>query len=161
MKKFLIFILGFFIGVFLFLPKNELYFLLQKELKRQNIYISAQTNSDITKLTLKNGSIFYESMEVARFKTITAFIYVLYDKIIINDLKLEIGNYKVLKAIIIYSVINPFKAEITAKANFADIKGYIDLKNRNVKLYFSKIKDFSIKRFLKKDKKGYYYYARF
>jgi len=161
MKKFLIFIFGLFIGIFLFLPKNELYYLLQNELKKENIYIVAKSDSYLTKLTLKNGSIFYESMEVARFKIINAYIYLFYDKIEINDLKLEIGNYKVLKATVIYSVINPFKAKITAKANFANIEGYIDLKNRNLKLYFYKIKNYSVKRFLKKDKKGYYYYARF
>jgi hypothetical protein len=161
MKKFLLFILGFFIGILLFLPKTNLYYFIQTQLQKEHIYINSKIKSDILSLSLINGKIYYETMKIAEFQKIKIHIFLIYNKLTVKNLKLEIGNYKILNASVVYTILNPFKAEINAETNFADVKGYINLKNRYIKLYFHKITDISIKKFLKKDKKGYYYYVKY
>ena len=60
-----------------------------------------------------------------------------------------------------YTLFYPIKVFIKGKSNFGKIDGNIDLVKREIKIYILNLTDNSIKSFLKKDKKGYFYYAKF
>jgi len=160
MKKVLIFLVGFLLGIILFAPKENLYFTLQHYLAKQNIYINSDINSNIVKLSLKEGTIYYNKMDVIKFKEINSYLFLFFDKIEANNLKLNIGNYVVTNAKLIYQIFNPTKISIIGDSNFGKIDGKIDLLKRDIKIYI-KLTNNNLKSFLRKDKKGYYYYAKF
>ncbi|WP_456480674.1 hypothetical protein [Nautilia sp.] len=161
MKKFLIILSGFLLGVIVFLPKEELFYLLQKKLYEKQIYIKSDVTSSLKEIRINNAKIYYNDIKMADLKKAKAYMFIFYNKIHLTDLKLDIGNYAIKKAEITYSITNPLKIEIKAVSNVADINGYADLSKRFVKIYFTNIKKADIEKLLKKDKKGYFYYAAY
>jgi len=161
MKKFFIVLTGFLIGAIFFLPKQNIYYFVQQKLAENKIHIISEINSNPLKLSLSNGKIYYKNMEIATFKNADVYLFLVYNKAEIKDIKLKLGSYFVSFATLTYTVVSPFEIIIKAKGNFADMSGTVNLKEKYVKLYFNNIKNPSIKRMLKKDKKGYYYYAKY
>jgi len=160
MKKFLIFILGFFIGIIIFAPKDNLYFTFQKFLKKENIYINSNINSNLINLKLDNGVVYYNNMDLIKFREIKVLPLLLFNEIKANDIKLNIGNYVIKNLNIIYHIFNPLNVSITGDSNFGKIEGKIDLVKRHLKVYV-KLTNNNLKSFLQRDKKGYFYYAKF
>jgi len=160
MKKFVLFLLGFFIGIIIFMPKDNLYYTLQNFLKKQNVYINSDIKSSVF-LSLKNGTVYYKGMDVSKFKEIDILPFVFYNQINGENIKLNIGNYEINSVKIFYTLFYPVKIFISGKSNFGELNGYIDLIKREVKIYVNNLTKISIKNFLKKDKKGYFYYAKF
>jgi len=161
MKKFLILFLGFLTGLMIFFPKKNIYYFAQQQLAKEHVYIVSEIKEDLFSLQLNNGKVFYNRMEIADFKNGVIKIFLLYNSVDIKNLQLKLGNYKFYEVKLTHSVVSPFEIKLTAKGNIANARGVIDLKNRYVKIYVFDIKNRSIKRFLKKDKKGYYYYAKY
>jgi hypothetical protein len=161
MKKLLIIIIGFLMGGILFIPKTNLFYLLQNQLKKENIYINSNTTSSIIKLSIHNAEIFINKINIAHFQKTELFFYILYNKIIISNLQLNVSNYLIKNANITYSILSPLNIYINGNANFGKIDGNIRLDSREIKIYIFNLKDHTLKRVLKKDKKGYYYYAKF
>jgi hypothetical protein len=161
MKKLFIILSGFFVGVIFFIPKQNLFYLLQKELQKNNIYINTSINSNPIKLSLKNSDIFVNGINIAKFKNANIYLYLFYNKITISQIKIDIGDYLIKKLNIIHSILDPTHIKIDAIANFGQIEGDVNILNRELKIYITHLKSYTIKKFLKKDKKGYYYYAKF
>ncbi|WP_143709724.1 hypothetical protein [Nautilia profundicola] len=143
------------------MPKKELFFLIQNYLKKENIYINTKINQTITGLIFNNGQIYYKNINVCDFNKGILNIYLIQNNLYIKDLKINIGNYFIKKAYLSHNILDPFIININASANFGDIKGKIDIKNSFLKIYIINIKNQTIKKLLKKDKKGYYYYVNF
>jgi hypothetical protein len=61
----------------------------------------------------------------------------------------------------ISTILNPTNIIVKGKSNFGVIDGEINIPKRSGKIYIRNITNSEIKKFLKKDKKGYYYYAKF
>jgi hypothetical protein len=153
MKKVIIFL----IGVILFIPKEQLYYLLQQKLKENNVYIDSKIEEKIEKLSLTKGVIYFNEMDILTFDKSDIYPFLIYNQLSCANIKLNIGNYLIKKLQLKNSIIQPLQVEIEGEANFGKISGNIDLKDRKVKIYISEIKDNSIKQFLKRDKKGYFY----
>ena len=160
MKKFTVFIVGLFLGLIVFMPKDNLYFTLQKYLAKENIYINSKINSFNT-LNLENGTVYYNGMDIITFNKIEILPFVFFNKIDVNNLKIKLENLDIKKADITYSVLNPLKVYIKGSSNFGDIDGEIDLIKRKIKIYILNLNNRFLKNMLKKDKKGYFYYAAF
>jgi len=160
MKKIIVIFLGFLVGITIFIPKENLFYLLQKELS-PNIYINTDLSSNPIKLSLTRGQLYFNNMNMVNFEEIDIFIYLFYNKILLKNVKFEIGNYRVESGKIIYSILSPLKIFIKGKGNFGLIDGFIDLKEKFIKIYILDLKNSTIKRLLKKDEKGYYYYEKF
>jgi hypothetical protein len=162
MKKFLTVLAGFFIGFYVFMPKAELFYLLQKKLAGNKINLTANTESRIFQLNLSDGKIYYSSIKTAEFKNASLNPYIVYNRLDINGVSLPVADIKINKISLIQNILHPFSVNIKAESNFAkDIYGKIDLSKREIRICFTKIKNSSIKRFLKKEKKGYCYYEKF
>ena len=161
MKKFLLFLLGFFIGIIFFMPKDNLYYTFQSFLKKQNIYINSKIDLSLFSLTLKNGIIYYHGMDISKFKNINILPYIVYNEIDFKNVNINIGNYKIISLKAFYTLFYPMKIFIKGKSNIGILNGYINLIKREVKLRINNLTDSSVKKFLTKDKKGYFYYAKF
>ncbi len=160
MKKILFFLVGLFIGFILFMPKENLYYTFQKYLSKQNIYINSQIKSNLT-LNLYNGKIYENGINLVNFKEIKIIPFVLYNKITAKNIKINFQNYKITYLNITYSIINPTKIYIKGNSTFGKIQGEVNLIKHYLKVYILNLNDYNLKSFLKKDNKGYFYYAEF
>jgi len=160
MKKFIVFLIGLFLGLIVFIPKDNIYFTLQKYLSKENIYINSRIDSSIN-LDLKKGTIYYNGINLITFNKIVISPFIFYNKVAIKNLKINFENLKIKNANIVYSFFNPLKIYINGTSNFGKLKGEINLLKRNIKIYILNLSNSFLKNSLKKDKKGYYYYATF
>ncbi len=159
MKKFLIFLTAFYIGIIIFSPKENLYFTLQKYLKEQNIYINSDIKSNLFSLNLKNAKVFVNKINLINFKKASFYPFIFFNKITVNDIDINVQDLNIKKLNVVYSVIKPLKIKIVGESNFGKIDGFIDLTKQYLKVYIKNPK--KIISFLRKDKKGYYFYEKF
>ena len=159
--KFLTIILSFFIGLIIFMPKENLFFTLQKELKKENIFINTKASSNLIDLKLDNSKIFVNKINIANIESIKITPLLFFNKIDLKNIKIDFNHLNIDNLNLTYSVLTPFNVDIKGSSNFATIKGFIDLKNRNMKIYLLNLTNKTIKSFLKKDKKGYFYAQKF
>jgi len=159
--KTLTIIISILLGVILFMPKENLFFTLQKELSKQNIYINTKTSSNLLSLNLSNSTIFVDKMDLAKIKQTNILPLIFFNKIELNKISINFNNLQIKHLNIIYSILDPFKIKIDGNSNFANITGIINLKNHKLKIYLLNLTNNTIKSFLKKDKKGYFYVQTF
>ena len=164
MKKFLIFfsfLIGFYIGFIIFIPKNFLIFTAEKYLQKENIYINANYKESLFNEEIKNAKIFINSINLIEFKKAKILPLLFYNKININNISINFKNLKINNLNITYFIINPFKVLIKGNSNFGKIDGFIDLKKRILKVYIINLTNTNLKLFLRRDNKGYFYYEKF
>jgi len=159
-KKFLIFLCGLIFGLIVFMPRDNLYYTLQKYLSKENIYINSDIDSSIN-INLKKGTVYYNGMDLVTFNKVIISPFIFFNKIEADNIKIKFQDLKITKIDVIYSIINPLKVYIKGSSNFGEINGYIDLVKRKIKIYILNLNNNFLKNFLKKDKKGYFYYVSF
>jgi hypothetical protein len=148
MKKILIFLLGFYIGAVIFMPKKAIFYKIQELIPQINI--EAQTKQTPISLNLQNIKIFYASIDSADIKKVKIFPFILYNQADIYDLNVKSINLTLKNIKIIFTPFYPIKAFI-----FGDnLNGFINLKERKIHITF-KNPPSSIRGFLKKTEKGY------
>jgi len=165
---FIIFIV-FWFALLLFMPKQELYFTLEKELLKQDIEINEQSIEEgIFSLNLIKPVIYVKGIKIATIEKINIFTLVFQTNInlkslILDDSLKSFAPQKIDVANISYSLFSPFKVIIDGKGSFGVIDGHANLDERNLRLHFSETtKELdSIKSNLKKDEKGLYYETSF
>lgn len=156
MKKILIAIAGFYLGIIVFMPKTELYYKALEILDKNHIDIISKTDSNPFRFEIKNAKIYYLNSKTASLKDAKIYPFLFYNRAEIKDFKLNIGNYVIKNLEITYI---PFlNAKIRGNSNFGELNGYINFKE--LKIYIKNPRA-DILEFLKKDGKGYYYYERF
>jgi hypothetical protein len=141
------------------MPKDNLYYTLQKYLEKEKVYINSDIKSGID-LKLINGTVYYNKMDVLTFKNIDILPFILFNEIKADNIKI-IDKYKINSIKAFYTIFYPIKIFIKGKSSFGELDGYVDLVKREIKVYILNLTDTSLKNFLKKDKKGYFYYAKF
>jgi len=164
MKKFLIFfsfLIGFYIGFIIFMPKHYLVFTLQNYLKKENIYINGKYKENLFTEEIKQANIFINGISPIEFKEAKVFPFIFYNKVSINNILIHFQNLKINHLNTIYSIITPFKILIKGDTNFGRIDGFIDLKKKILKVYILNLTNSNLKTFLRRDKKGYFYYEKF
>lgn len=171
MKKFLkilIYIFTFIFAIFLFLPKESIYYLIEENLFKNKIVISNEfINENLFGLDISNGQIYYENINVASVDKIELKSFLFYSQIKVNNIKLmksfenmvpsPIGEIEVN-----YSVLKFDKIDINSSGLFGELNGFVDIVNRVVSLELtaSNIMKNSYSKILKnmKLKEGKYYY---
>lgn len=156
-------------ALLLFMPKQELYFTLEKELAKQDIEINEQSIEEgIFSLNLINPVIYVKGIKVATIEKINIFTLIFHADINIKSLILDdslksFAPQKIDVANISYSLFSPFKVMIAGNGSFGVMYGRADLKERTLRLDFSETtKELgSIRSNLKKDEKGLYYETSF
>ena len=162
----------FFVGMLIFfLPKENLFYLAEKQLAQEKIYISKEVlRQKAFGLELKGASISYEGIEVANIQEADITTLLVWNKITLHDVALSslIANYwpqKIQECEIRYTILNPLFVTAFAKGIFGEIHAEYSLKDGHVRviLHPSKVvlsKYRSSLRYFKKMKNGEYSYEK-
>ena len=167
-KKALLLLLLLWIGMIVFMPKESLYYALEKRLAHEGIEINEeQIEEGMFSLTLKHPVIYVEGIQVATVKKIRVYTLLFYTSIKAENIAVEksLHRYvpsKVEKVWLIHTLLHPLGVSVTAKGGFGTITGMIDLKKRNVHLDVTNPEKLGMLRGqMKKNKKGWYYETSF
>ncbi len=155
-------------GLLLFMPKQEMYYKLEKELEKQEIEINEKSIEEgLFSLTVKQASVYIKGIPVATIEELKFFTLLLYTKVELDTLLLDdslkaMAPQQTDKATLTYSIISPLHASIYAEGSFGGIEGSVELKERKLHLDFNETKEIEmIRSQLKKDEKGWYYETSF
>jgi hypothetical protein len=159
---------GFFLLIILlwvFAPKQELYYLLEQKLKEKNIIISNETVKDTWfGVNIKNADIYVKGIKMAKVDNFQLNIFFLYNSVEAENISMDssleaIAPKSIDELKIKYSIIDPLHVTIDSLGSFGTASGFVELKEKVVHIDFPVAKDIqTIKKFLKKDKTGGWYY---
>jgi len=159
---------GFFLALlllWLFAPKQELYYLLEKSLKEKNIIISNETIKDTwIGLKIENADIYKDGIKIANSVNANFIFLFLFSQLEINNININeafrtVAPKKIDNLKASYSIINPLNVTIKGEGSFGNLEGSVALLKRKIEIFFPNPKELkTIKKFLKKDAtKGWYY----
>jgi len=156
---------GFFLSLillWLFAPKVELYYLLEKSLKEKSIIISNETITDTWYgLKIENATLYVAGAKVANAAQLNFNFFLLYNTLKIDELKTytNMAPKEINRFTAVYSILNPLNIKLDGEGSFGILDGKVALKDRTVEILFPEIKDIKpIKKFLKNDKeRGWIY----
>jgi len=165
---FIVFIV-FWLTFLVFMPKQKLYFTLEKELLKQDIEINEQSIEEgLFSLNLIKPEIYVKGIKIATVEKINIFTLIFTTNInikslILNDSFKSFAPQQTDIANISYSLLSPFKVTIEAEGNFGLLKGNVNLNERKLRIdFYETTKELdSIRSNLKKDEKGLYYEKSF
>ena len=153
---------GFFLLIiFLWLvaPKQELYFLLEKELKKNDIVISNERFVDTWYgLEISDADIYVKGIKLAKASSLKLHIFFLYNSLIVENIETEVDPKSIDKISMIFNVIKPYKVAIKSSGSFGVIEGGIYIMNKKLLLRVKESKNMkAFQKFLSHDEKGDYY----
>ena len=168
-KNIFITIIVFWFALLVFMPKQELYFTLEKELLKQDIEINEQNIEEgLFSLNLINPEIYVKGIKIATVEKINIFTLIFTTNINLKSLILDDSLKSFVPkmtdvANISYSLFSPFIVNLEAEGNFGLLEGNVNLNERKLRIDFSETtKELdSIRSNLKKDEKGLYYETSF
>jgi hypothetical protein len=167
-KKIFILLFVAWFALLLFMPKQELYYKLEKELEKQGIEINEESiDEGLFTLKLNHASVYVKGINVATVEKVTFFTLLFYTRLKIEELLIDDSLKNMVpqqtnKAEIEHSIFSAYTASIKAEGSFGTIEGGANLKERTLHLNFVEAKEIeSIKALLKKDEKGWYYETSF
>jgi len=167
-KQIFIFIVLLWFSILLFMPKQELYYKLEKELEIKNIKINEESiNTGLFSLTLNHADIYVKGIKLATAEEIDFFTLLFYSKVEFQKLILDsslssMAPTDIEKLTFSHFIWNPLNISVNAQGTFGALNGDIYLSDQTVRLDFNESK--SIEKFkskLKQDDKGWYYETSF
>lgn len=149
-----------------FMPKKELYYLLEKRLSEQNIVISGETlQEDLFGFTVKHPTLYLGGAPVAAAKEVSLWSLWIYTKVNLFDLQIAKGLPSELsaeKVSAVHSIGSPFEVRLVGESSLGALRGKIQLKARMIHLDIAKGgENKALARYLKKSEKGWVYESRF
>ena len=167
-KNILLFIVALYIGAVIFMPKSELFYFAQKQLKPKGIVVgNEEIISKIGTFELLHPVVYFQGVDIARATDVKVTPLLFLNKLEASDVELlnvakKFLNVNISSLKANQSILKPFMVKIDATGNFGVAHGYANLKTRVVHLDIVEPKDLnSIKRYLKKGEKGWYYESSF
>jgi len=165
-----------FFGSFLFLlflivlaPKQELYYKLEHELKKNDIIISDEKfKANPFGFTITDANIYFKGLKVANFKSLDLKIFYLYDRLEAKNIKVDksirdIGRgaipiESIDNLVIKFSILKPYKISLEANGSFGDASGGLYFNPNRIFIRIINPKNITkFRQFLKEDAKGLYY----
>jgi hypothetical protein len=163
-KKTAGFLLVLWMALIVFMPKEELYFSLEKVLAKQGIEINeAQISEGWFTLKLHELTVYAKGIKMANIQDVECFTLLFYTHIMVNGVTVD----KALKSMLptkietlqlTHSVLSPLQVQIEGKGSFGVATGTIDLTARKIHIEFEKsAKLGTFRSQLKHGKEGWYY----
>ena len=163
-KKGVLFLGVLWISIILFTPKQELYYLLEQRLQNMGIVLNeAQLEEKAFGLKLRNVKLYVEGIDTGEIKEINLWTLLLYTQVDFSGFSpssamLKITDIRLSKMQLSYALWDPRHIKIEAEGNFGKIIGDFNLQKQILRLRWIKIGAInSLKPYLKRDKKGWYY----
>ncbi len=163
-----LFLFTFIISFIAFMPKKNIYFYIEKELNKNRVLIyNEKIKETPIELDIKDGIINYQGLDIAKFNDINFKPYLFINTLKAKGIKLldiakEALDLEIDSIVLKETLLKPFIITIQADGNFGKAIGYIDLKNRLIHIEIVDAQNIlNLKRFLRKNKKGWYYERKF
>jgi len=171
LSKFIGYFLFFIMALIVFMPKSSLYFLGEKNLKKQNIIISNEKiEENLFSLNISDMDLYVKGIQSAKIKEADITFLLFYNSVDIKDIKISSVAEAYLptnidRVNINYTIFNPLVVNATSKGGFGQIRAKVNLLDRKIKVYLKPSKKMLRKysrsmRYFKKDAKGEYVYAK-
>jgi len=167
-KKILLGLVLFWFALIVLMPKEELYFGLERELAKQGIEINESTiKESMFGLTLENVTVYFQGIKAVHIEEISLFTLLAYTRIEAKEVHTDQGmqaffSAKMSDLVLYHSVLSPLHLFLQADGTLGSLKGDISLKERKVHIEFDDEKKIrALKRMLKKGEKGWYYETEF
>lgn len=139
MKKLLkifVYVIVFILSMIIFLPKESLYNLVEKQLEKEHLIISNEKRDEnLLGLTINDANIYYQDIKIANVEKNSISTYLFYTNINIENIRLldslktmipsPISNINISHSIFEYDKLN-----IIGNGSFGDISGFVDIVNR-------------------------------
>lgn len=153
---------GFFLLIiFLWLssPKQELYFLLEKELEKKDIIISNERFVDRWYgLEIYDADIYVKGIKMAKVESLKLHLFFLYNKLSVTNTQVEVDPKSIESVTAIFNVIKPYKVAIKSSGSFGTLEGGVYLMEKKLILRVKERKEMKMfDKFLTKDERGDYY----
>lgn len=167
-KKSILLLLTALIAFILFAPKRELYYLLQKKLQQEGIVLDQRKIIEKPLgLHLEEVTIYWQGIELGTFRTLDAETFLLYNRLdgyafqispaMQRFVRLAIDHLKIR-----YRLWNPRHLVLEAQGSFGRIHGFYDIKERMLRVRWTRIGEIeNLRPYLKRDKEGWYYERQF
>ncbi|MDM5272618.1 hypothetical protein PGH07_10590 [Sulfurovum sp. zt1-1] len=156
------------LAIIVMMPKQEMYYLLEQELAKNDIKISSEKISESWfTLSIKEPSIYVKGIKVATIKEIHLFTLLFYTRGSLEGLLLDrslerFAPKEIDQAVVTYSVVNPLNVVVGASGVFGEADGTVNLMQKHVKMKFSQSQNLGMLRSkLKKDGEGWLYETSF
>jgi len=156
------------VGLIIFMPKVELYYKGEELLNKYGVTIDGEEiSSSMVSTKVLHPTIYFRGVDVARASVVDFKPYLFINSIKAEDIELLNVAKQFLKVDIDtlkanHSILKPFYIKLNIVGSFGVANGYIDLKSRVVHVDIIEPSDInSIKKFLKKGEKGWFYESNF
>ena len=167
-KKTLIALLLFWLALLIFMPKVQLYYLLEQALEKQEIRINeAKIDENLFGLGVTDATLFYKGIpvaKVAKTEMLTLLVYnrVKIEHVILDALLKEKFPASVEHLGVRYSVLDPLHVQLSGSGSFGTFEGAYNLRTRKLHIDIVPGKEIgTIQQWLKQGEKGYYYETSF
>ena len=166
-KKIVLYTVTVWIAFVVFMPKESLYFATEKYLKEQHVYINEKKIEEKPwGLSVDKGEIYVYGIPSAVFDKATATTLLVYNRLTVNALKVTNEMVKIPieieRLVALYRIWDPLHIAFTMEGTQGHAAGSVDLRKRTLRIDFSDERKLgALKRFLHKDKKGWYYATSF
>jgi len=167
-KGVFLFLITFYIAFIAFMPKQELYFYLEQQLKKNGVTIYNESFKETPlALQVSNAIIEYEGVDVAQFNMLTIKAYLFINTLELEHLELldlakKALDIEIEKLEAKHTILKPFLITLQATGSFGSATGYINLKARVLHIDITDAQNIlNLKKFLVKGEKGWYYEKRF
>ena len=145
--KILAYIVFFFLMLIYFMPKENIYFYAEHELQKFDVVIAHEkVIDDGVGLKLEDASVYVKDIKSANVGEVDVSIFGVYNHIFAKNINLTstASSFLPLKVALVsigYTIMNPLKVVIFAKGDFGELRGDVNLLDRNATmlLYPSKI----------------------
>lgn len=155
-------------AILLFMPKQEIYYTLEKALYEEGIEINEERKEEgIFSYTLYDVKIYVKGIHLVTVEELDFFTLLFYSKFTADTLTLDASLKSMApesadKILAMHSILSPLKVFLTATGSFGLAEGMADANSKSLRIDLvdpQKIE--SLKSFLKKDEKGWYYETSF
>lgn len=167
-KNFLLPLIVGYLGLLLFMPRTELYYMLERELSKNEIRLNEQSiEESLFFLRVKEVTLYAKGIKVGTIEEINYFTLFFYNRIELEMFEVdELFKSKIpgetSEIVLSYHMFSPLTVSIDAKGSFGVIEGKIQLDENVVRLDLVEEKEIDmILPLLQKDEKGSYYEKSF
>ena len=138
--KLFIYVVVFFTFFIIFLPKESFYYLLEKELQKQQVIISNEDkNEKLFSFDIKNADVYYQGINIGVIEKTDFTTYLFYTKINFDNVSFldslsSFAPTPIDNISIEHSILNINKIKIDAKGVFGELTGDLNIFARELKI---------------------------
>ncbi len=136
--KFFTYVLVFIFSLIFFLPKESLYNLLEKELKKYDVIVSDEKRYEgAFSFKIEDADIYVKGINLANANKVKIQSYLFFNKVQLKNIRLldslqNIAPSPISSADITYSILEFDRLNLKANGSFGKIDGFVDLINQKV-----------------------------